>query len=143
MKKLILLVLAAVCVFISGNNAYSYCDPGAPAISNAAPAIAGSPECMERINSSFNRGETMTRSVYLSKGETYSAAATGCPRAGTIEISVLKNGSIIASSSDYAPRFCFRAPEDGDYTFKVQLKTTLHDSSWGNVNACFYKSTDC
>ncbi len=143
MKKIIFLALVVFCSVLISGDVYSYCNPGTPRISNAAPIIAGDPQCMEKIKKSFNRGETITRTVYLNKGETYRAAATGCPKAGNIGISVLRYGVIIASDSDYSPKLCFTAPEGGNYTFKVKLETTMHNSSWGNVNACYYKSTSC
>lgn len=139
-----LFLLGCMLIFVAFSSmVYGYCNPGSPTISNAAPAISGSPDCTERINRSFNIGESTYETIALKKGDVYSAAATGCPRAGNIRISITKDGQEYAYDNNDSPRFCFVAPEDGDYRFNVTLKTTYHNSSWGNVNACIYKANSC
>jgi hypothetical protein len=142
MKKLIFFISLFFCLAFFTAEVYGYCYPGAPTVRN--PVVTSSSQCMERIKSSFNRGEQQYKIVTLQKGEIYRASASGCPRAGNIKLRVTKSGKEYASSaSEYSPKLCFKAPVSGTYTFRVILETTRGGSSWGNVNACFYQSRSC
>ena len=141
MKRfLIILVIAVVSMFWNcGQNAYAYCMPSSqPEPTQEVASLPGAPGKtignLTEISDAFDRGESKTETIYLKKGQSYWVSAAGCPRAGNIKISLIKDEKVLAEDTNYSPNFCFKAEETGNHTFKTKLISTEH-GDWGNVKA--------
>lgn len=126
-------------------SAFAECRPGtvprnpAPVEPSEKPLSSGE-NCIVKVLDSFGLGEEFTKTFELTQGKSYWFAANGCPKMGTIAISVLDDkGKILKETKDYAPSLCFIAERNGQYTIKVKA-ISLTSGSSGNIDACFSES---
>ena len=143
MKKILCLIMGVAMITLSG-LASAYCPPGAipadPAPAEKKAKSAGT-NCLDKVSDSFSRGEEVTHTVNLKRGQSYWFGANGCPKMGNIRLSVADTqGKLLRKGESYSPSFCFKATSDGAYKVGVKAMTLMGSNTSGNIDSCFSES---
>lgn len=127
--------------------ALAWCQPGtvpanpAPVKAESASAGSSGSNCIEKVLDGFSLNQETVRTVNLKKDQSYWFAANGCPRMGTIQISVADTqGKEVKKAQSNSPSFCFKAKEDGKYKIKIKALSLTGSNTSGNIDSCFSDS---
>jgi hypothetical protein len=137
-------VVSVIVILASSSWSLAQCPPRAvprnPAPVRQTPASSGS-DCLVKVLQTFGLNKKVTRAVTLESGKSYWFAANGCPRMGTIGISIVDGaGKVLKSDEANSPSFCFTAGSSGKYTLRVKALSLTGLNTWGTIDACFSKS---
>lgn len=145
LKKIVFLFCLIVVFLMFELSAFAWCPPGTVPVYQGSGESAEKPQgpgkdCMVKVLDDFGLGKEVTKRLNLTAGKSYWFAANGCPKMGTIRISVLDNkGKILKEAEDYAPSLCFTAEESGQYKIKIKAISLTRGNS-GNIDSCFSES---
>lgn len=89
-----------------------------------------------RVAGDYERGEKGSRRVRLTAGQSYWFAASGCPRTGDVDMTVVgPDGNVVMQRIGHEVGSCLKADKTGDYTFIVSPKTLRGGYTWGSIAA--------